>query len=90
MTLVRFLASPAAKDVNGQVFIVYGPQVTLVAAPTVEHRFATDAQAWDPGNAQRRAAGLLCRPRPGTQFCGDRVDGVIHPGHETSVPFEAD
>jgi hypothetical protein len=22
--------------------------VTLVAAPTVEHRFATDAQAWDP------------------------------------------
>jgi NAD(P)-dependent dehydrogenase (short-subunit alcohol dehydrogenase family) len=47
VTLVRFLASPAAKDVNGQVFIVYGPQVTLVAAPTVEHRFATDAQAWD-------------------------------------------
>jgi NAD(P)-dependent dehydrogenase (short-subunit alcohol dehydrogenase family) len=49
VTLVNFLASPAAKDVNGQVFIVYGPQVTLVAAPTVEHRFATDAQAWDPG-----------------------------------------
>jgi NAD(P)-dependent dehydrogenase (short-subunit alcohol dehydrogenase family) len=48
VTLVRFLASPAAKDVNGQVFIVYGPQVTLVAAPTAEHRFATDAQAWDP------------------------------------------
>ena len=48
VTLVRFLASPAAKDVNGQVFIVYGPQVTLVAAPTVEHRFASDAQAWDP------------------------------------------
>jgi NAD(P)-dependent dehydrogenase (short-subunit alcohol dehydrogenase family) len=49
VTLVRFLASPAAKDVNGQVFIVYGPQVTLVSAPSVEHRFATDAQAWDPG-----------------------------------------
>ncbi|WP_343576278.1 3-oxoacyl-ACP reductase [Mycobacterium sp.] len=49
VTLVCFLASPAAKDVNGQVFIVYGPQVTLVAAPTVEHRFATAAQAWDPG-----------------------------------------
>ncbi|MGB6763618.1 3-oxoacyl-ACP reductase [Mycobacterium sp.] len=49
VTLVRFLASPAAKDVNGQVFIVYGPQVTLVSAPSVEHRFAADAQAWDPG-----------------------------------------
>ena len=48
VTLVRFLASPAAEDVNGQVFIVYGPKVTLVSAPSVEHRFATDAQAWDP------------------------------------------
>jgi NAD(P)-dependent dehydrogenase (short-subunit alcohol dehydrogenase family) len=50
VTLVRFLASPAAKDVNGQVFIVYGPKVTLVSAPSVEHRFATDAQAWDPAS----------------------------------------
>jgi 3-oxoacyl-[acyl-carrier protein] reductase len=48
VTLVRFLASPAAKDVNGQVFIVYGPRVTLVSAPSVEHRFATDSQAWEP------------------------------------------
>ena len=47
VTLVRFLVSPAAEDVNGQVFIVYGPQVTLVSAPSVEHRFAADAQAWD-------------------------------------------
>jgi NAD(P)-dependent dehydrogenase (short-subunit alcohol dehydrogenase family) len=49
VTLVRFLASPAAKDVNGQLFIVYGPRVTLVAAPTVEHRFDANAQAWEPG-----------------------------------------
>jgi NAD(P)-dependent dehydrogenase (short-subunit alcohol dehydrogenase family) len=48
VTLVRFLASPAASAVNGQVFIVYGPQVTLVSAPSVEHRFTADAQAWDP------------------------------------------
>jgi NAD(P)-dependent dehydrogenase (short-subunit alcohol dehydrogenase family) len=48
VTLVRFLASPAAKDVNGQVFIVYGRKVTLVAAPTVEHQFVSDGQAWKP------------------------------------------
>ncbi|MBO0865517.1 MAG: 3-oxoacyl-ACP reductase, partial [Mycobacterium sp.] len=42
VTLVRFLASPAAEAVNGQVFIVYGPKVTLVAAPTAERRFASD------------------------------------------------
>jgi NAD(P)-dependent dehydrogenase (short-subunit alcohol dehydrogenase family) len=47
VTLVRFLASPAASAVNGQVFIVYGPQVTLVSAPSVEHRFTSDTQAWD-------------------------------------------
>jgi NAD(P)-dependent dehydrogenase (short-subunit alcohol dehydrogenase family) len=48
VSLVRFLASPAAADVNGQVFIVYGPTVTLVAAPTAEHRFHADGDLWDP------------------------------------------
>ena len=48
VTLVRFLAGPAATSVNGQVFIVYGPSVTLVAAPEAEHRFVTDGSAWAP------------------------------------------
>ncbi len=47
VTLVRFLASPAAQAVNGQVFVVYGPQVTLLSAPSLEQRFTSDAQAWD-------------------------------------------
>src|SRR6185312_11457178 len=50
VTLVRFLASPAAQDVNGQLFIVYGPTVTLVAAPTVEAQFSADSDAWDPSD----------------------------------------
>jgi len=50
VTLVRFLSSPAAKDVSGQVFVVYGPRVTLMAAPTIEHQFDAGAGAWDPGN----------------------------------------
>ncbi|GAB1811384.1 3-oxoacyl-ACP reductase [Mycobacterium sp. MUNTM1] len=48
VSLVKFLSSPAAAEVNGQVFIVYGPQVTLVAAPTVERKFSADGVAWDP------------------------------------------
>lgn len=48
VSLVRFLASPAAEAVNGQVFVVYGPTVTLVAAPTAEHRFHADGGVWDP------------------------------------------
>jgi NAD(P)-dependent dehydrogenase (short-subunit alcohol dehydrogenase family) len=48
VSLVKFLSSPAAAEVNGQVFIVYGPQVTLVSAPTAEHKFSADGAAWEP------------------------------------------
>ncbi|TXI63249.1 3-oxoacyl-ACP reductase [Mycolicibacterium mageritense] len=50
VTLVRFLSSPASEAVNGQLFIVYGPTVTLVAAPTAEKRFTADADAWTPAD----------------------------------------
>ena len=48
MSLVKFLSSPAAAEVNGQVFIVYGPRVTLVSAPTAEHQFSAQGAAWEP------------------------------------------
>jgi NAD(P)-dependent dehydrogenase (short-subunit alcohol dehydrogenase family) len=50
VSLVRFLASPAAEAVNGQVFIVYGPTVTLLSAPSVERRFSADGDAWEPAD----------------------------------------
>ena len=48
VSLVRFLASPASDGVSGQVFIVYGPTVTLVAAPAVAQKFTADGDAWTP------------------------------------------
>jgi 3-oxoacyl-[acyl-carrier protein] reductase len=48
VTLVQFLASPAAEAVSGQLFIVYGRSVTLVAAPTAEYRFIAEGAAWAP------------------------------------------
>jgi NAD(P)-dependent dehydrogenase (short-subunit alcohol dehydrogenase family) len=48
VNLVHFLASPASEGVNGQLFIVYGPTVTLVAAPTAEKRFTAESDAWGP------------------------------------------
>jgi NAD(P)-dependent dehydrogenase (short-subunit alcohol dehydrogenase family) len=48
VSLVRFLASPASDGVSGQVFIVYGPTVTLLAAPTAERQFVADGEAWAP------------------------------------------
>jgi 3-oxoacyl-[acyl-carrier protein] reductase len=43
--LVAFLASPAAAKVSGQVFIVWGKQVSVVGGPRVEQRFET-AEPW--------------------------------------------
>ncbi|TDC97399.1 SDR family NAD(P)-dependent oxidoreductase [Actinomadura sp. 7K507] len=38
-TFVGYLASPASENVTGQVFVVYGDMVALMAAPTVEQKF---------------------------------------------------
>ncbi|MDM7487891.1 3-oxoacyl-ACP reductase [Rhodococcus sp. CSLK01-03] len=45
-TLVRYLASPASDEVNGQVFVVYGKMVALMEAPKVEHRFDAAGSAF--------------------------------------------
>ncbi|WP_068270149.1 3-oxoacyl-ACP reductase [Aldersonia kunmingensis] len=47
-TLVTYLASPAAEGVNGQLFVVYGGMVALMAAPTVETRFDAAGGEWSP------------------------------------------
>ncbi|WP_067461409.1 3-oxoacyl-ACP reductase [Actinomadura macra] len=38
-TFVGYLASPASAKISGQVFVVYGDMVALLAAPTVEQKF---------------------------------------------------
>jgi 3-oxoacyl-[acyl-carrier protein] reductase len=40
--LVGYLASPEAANVSGYVLIVYGKEITLVSAPTLEPVFSTD------------------------------------------------
>ncbi len=45
--LVCFLASPDADDITGQLFVVYGPKVMLMAAPTIEETFTAVGDGWD-------------------------------------------
>ena len=71
VNLVCFLASPAAEQVNGQLFIVYGPTVTLVAAPTAEHRFHADGQIWDAADLSATMQSYFADRDP------DRTFGVI-------------
>jgi 3-oxoacyl-[acyl-carrier protein] reductase len=73
VTLVRFLASPAAEAVNGQVFIVYGPRVTLLSAPTVERQFSAAAPAWDPADLSATLHDYFAQRDPELSFAATGV-----------------
>ncbi|WP_027503593.1 3-oxoacyl-ACP reductase [Rhodococcus sp. UNC363MFTsu5.1] len=45
-TLVSYLASPASREITGQVFVVYGKMVALMASPKVENRFDASGSAF--------------------------------------------
>nr|WP_102141569.1 3-oxoacyl-ACP reductase [Mycobacterium sp. QGD 101] len=75
VTLVRFLASPASEAVNGQLFIVYGPTVTLVAAPTAEHRFTAESDAWDPAELTTTLRDYFADRDPGRSFSATELMG---------------
>jgi 3-oxoacyl-[acyl-carrier protein] reductase len=49
--LVAYLASPAAANVSGQVFVVYGRMIDVVAGPSVDRRFEVDDH-WTPDNVE--------------------------------------
>lgn len=73
VTLVRFLSSPASAAVNGQVFVVYGPEVTLMAAPTVERKFSADGQAWDPAGLSETLATYFSDRDPRRTFSASEL-----------------
>jgi NAD(P)-dependent dehydrogenase (short-subunit alcohol dehydrogenase family) len=75
VNLVRFLASPASQGVNGQLFIVYGPTVTLVAAPTAEHRFSAESDAWDPADLSKTLQNYFADRDPERNFSATALMG---------------
>ncbi|GAB2653826.1 3-oxoacyl-ACP reductase [Nocardia goodfellowii] len=64
--LVAFLASPASEQVSGQLFVVYGPMVALMAAPVVEQRFDADGAEWSAGDLASTLGGYFA-DRPADQ-----------------------
>ncbi len=66
--LVAFLASPAAEAVSGQVFVVYGPMVALMAAPVVEQRFDADGPAWSDADLADTLGKYFAQREPGRTF----------------------
>jgi 3-oxoacyl-[acyl-carrier protein] reductase len=74
---VAFLASPAADEINGQVFIVHGGTVALVAPPTVAERFVGPESGW---------TGKDLASTVGAHFAGHRPDDVFACTDALSLP----
>lgn len=65
--LVAYLAAPAADTINGQVFLVFGPTVALMAPPQVEHRFEAAGAQWSTAELAG-ALGTHFADRPAEQL----------------------
>jgi 3-oxoacyl-[acyl-carrier protein] reductase len=70
---VTWLASPAADAVNGQVCVVYGGMVALLAAPTVEQRFDARGSTWSLDDLDGQVGGYFEGRDPSLSFAADSV-----------------
>jgi NAD(P)-dependent dehydrogenase (short-subunit alcohol dehydrogenase family) len=71
--LVAYLASPAAESITGQVFVVYGGMVALVAAPVVEQRFDKAGTAWTLDDLDQQLGGYFEGRDPARGFAADSI-----------------
>jgi 3-oxoacyl-[acyl-carrier protein] reductase len=71
--LVSYLASPAAERITGQVFVVYGGMVALMAAPVVEQRFDTTGATWSGEDLDAQLGGFFADRDPSVGFAADSV-----------------
>ncbi|KRA37219.1 MULTISPECIES: 3-oxoacyl-ACP reductase [unclassified Nocardioides] len=71
--VVAYLASPAAERITGQVFVVYGGMVALVAAPVVEQRFDMAGDLWTGEDLDKQLGGFFAERDPAIGFAADSI-----------------
>ena len=71
--LVAYLASPSAQRINGQVFVVYGGMVALLAAPVVAQRFDAAGATWDLADLDKQVGSYFEERDPSVCFAADSV-----------------
>lgn len=64
---VSYLAAPAADAINGQVFVVHGGKVALMAPPKIEQRFDAAGDTWSTAELAEVVGG----------YFADRGDGMF-------------
>lgn len=74
--LVAYLASPAAEQITGQVFVVYGGMVALLAAPVVEQRFDAPGATWDLADLDKQVGSYFSDRDPARGFAADSVMAI--------------
>ena len=71
--LVADLASPAAARINGQLFVVYGGMVALIAAPVVEQRFDASGATWDLEDLDKQVGSFFADRDPSVCYAADSI-----------------
>lgn len=66
--LVRYLAGPDSDSVTGQVFVVYGPKVMVMAAPSVDDEFIAEGDAWNEDDLAKTLTGYFADRDPRRTF----------------------
>ncbi|NDK88245.1 3-oxoacyl-ACP reductase [Gordonia desulfuricans] len=73
--LVTYLAGPDSESVSGQVFVVYGPRVMVMRAPTVDEVFTADGDAWDSGDLAKVLSSHFADRDPRRTFSASDLIG---------------
>ena len=71
--LVAYLASPAAERITGQVFVVYGGMVAVVAAPVVAQRFDASGDLWTSDDLDKQLGTFFADRDPAVGFAADSI-----------------
>ncbi|MFJ6461591.1 3-oxoacyl-ACP reductase [Streptomyces sp. NPDC091387] len=75
-TLVGYLASPAADNISGQVFVAYGDMVALLAPPTVEEKFTAADGTFTPEELDARLTPYFSGRDPHRTYAAHSVAGL--------------